>query len=331
MARREERDRPKKKGGFGNFLSTLVIILALGVFCYAGYQLITIYLAYKAGTDEYSALEDQFVVKDKDTEQEQSEGGASGGTGGGTGAERLTEEPLDEDTVENETMADDEWGETVIDENATYLKGKKLQKMENPINFEELLSINTDIIGWLEMEAVDISYPIVQSDDNDYYLHRTFRKQDNFAGSIFLDYLNSPTFSNRNNIVYGHNMKNGSMFGILKQYQDQEKYDKSKYFWIYTPTRIYKYEIFSASVVGTYSDSYQIAFSDRDDFKEFLDQAKMQSMIKTTARVSYNDTVVTLSTCTGDSATRFIVQGKRVRTYESVPRKGGYSSSSVDD
>lgn len=330
MARREERDRPKKKGGFGNFLSTLVIILALGVFCYAGYQLVTIYLAYKAGSDEYSALEDQFVVKDRDTEPGQSDDGASGGSSGGAGAERLTDMFLDEDTVENETMADDEWGDTAIDESATYLRGKKLQKMENPINFDELLAINTDIIGWLEMESVDISYPIVQSDDNDYYLHRTFRKQDNFAGSIFLDYLNNPNFSNRNNIVYGHNMKNGSMFGILKQYQNQEKYDKSKYFWIYTPTRIYKYEIFSASVVGTYSDSYQISFADRDDFKEFLDQAKSQSMIKTTAKVSYNDTVVTLSTCTGDSATRFIVQGKRVRTYESVPRKDGYGDSSVD-
>lgn len=330
MARREERDRPKKKGGFGNFLSTLVIILALGVFCYAGYQLVTIYLAYKAGSDEYSALEDQFVVKDRDTEPGQRDDGASGGSGGGAGAERLTDMFLDEDTVENETMADDEWGDTAIDESATYLRGKKLQKMENPINFDELLAINTDIIGWLEMESVDISYPIVQSDDNDYYLHRTFRKQDNFAGSIFLDYLNNPNFSNRNNIVYGHNMKNGSMFGILKQYQNQEKYDKSKYFWIYTPTRIYKYEIFSASVVGTYSDSYQISFADRDDFKEFLDQAKSQSMIKTTAKVSYNDTVVTLSTCTGDSATRFIVQGKRVRTYESVPRKDGYGDSSVD-
>ncbi len=323
MAERDRRENQKKKGGFGNFLSTLVILVALGVFCYAGYQLITIYFAYKAGSDEYHELEDQFVIKDEEAADQQE--------GGGTPAQRVTEDFDDEEMVENETMAEDDWGDKTIDEMSMLMSGKKLQKMENPINFEELLDINTDIIGWLEMEAIDISYPIVQSDDNDYYLHRTFRRQDNFAGSIFLDYLNNPNFSNRNNIVYGHNMKNGSMFGILKKYQEQENYDKSKYFWIYTPTRIYKYEIFSASVVGTYSDSYQISFANKEDFKDFLDQAKEQSMIKTTANVNFSDTVVTLSTCTGDSATRFIVQGKRVRTYESVPKKGGYGDSEFDE
>lgn len=324
MAGRDRRNDSGKGSRIGSILSTLVIIVALAVFCYAGYQLVTIYFAYKAGSDEYNELEDNFVVKDTQNADEKN------GDGDASGAERLTEDYDEENMVENETMAEDEWGDSSIDENATMLTGKKLQKMENPINFDELLAINTDIIGWLEMESVDISYPIVQSDDNDFYLHRTFRKQDNFAGSIFLDYLNSPNFSNRNNIVYGHNMKNGSMFGILKQYQDQEKYDKSKYFWIYTPTRIYKYEIFSASVVGTYSDSYQIAFANQADFKEFLDQAKQQSMIETTAHVSYNDTVVTLSTCTGDSSTRFIVQGKRVRTYQSVPKAGGYGDSQIE-
>ena len=299
MARKDRDERPKKKGGIGNFISTLVIIVALAVFCYAGYQLITIYFAYKAGTDEYNALEEDYVDGERQTGD------------------------FEEEMAENETMGEDEWGSAVLDE-ARATGGRPLQKMENPINFEELLEINTDIIGWLEMEAVNISYPIVQGDDNDFYLHRTFRKQDNFAGSIFLDYINNPNFSNRNNIVYGHNMRNGSMFGILKQYREQEKYDKSPYFWIYTPTRIYKYEIFAASVVGTYSDSYKVAFADANDFQDFLDKAKKQTMIKTKATVNYRDTVVTLSTCTGDSSTRFIVQGKRVRTYESIPKAGGY-------
>lgn len=277
MAGNRQRDRRgtgqkrRRKRGIGNFISTLVIIIALGVFCYAGYQLVTIYFAYKAGTDEYSELEG-YVNSDRETESFDGE-----------------------NMVENETMAED--GETETDATAGT---KKLQEMENPIDFDSLLAINGDIIGWLEMEALDITYPIVQGEDNEYYLHRTFRNQENFAGSIFLDYVNNPDFYNRNSIVYGHNMKNGSMFGTLKQYGEQETYDKSPYFWIYTPDKIYKYEIFACGVVGAYSDCYKTVFSGEEDFMNFINLAKSQSYIDTGVDVKYGDTVVTLSTCTGD-------------------------------
>lgn len=296
--RRGTGQKRRRKRGIGNFISTLVIIIALGVFCYAGYQLVTIYFAYKAGTDEYSELEG-YVNSDRETESFDGE-----------------------NMVENETMAED--GETETDATAGT---KKLQEMENPIDFDSLLAINGDIIGWLEMEALDITYPIVQGEDNEYYLHRTFRNQENFAGSIFLDYVNNPDFYNRNSIVYGHNMKNGSMFGTLKQYGEQETYDKSPYFWIYTPDKIYKYEIFACGVVGAYSDCYKTVFSGEEDFMNFINLAKSQSYIDTGVDVKYGDTVVTLSTCTGDSETRFIVQGKRVRTYQSVPKAGGYEET----
>ena len=183
------------------------------------------------------------------------------------------------------------------------------------------------MIGWLEMEAVDtINYPIVQGEDNDYYLHRTFQRTDNFAGSIFMDYMNKSNFGQRNTIVYGHNMKNGSMFGSLKNYRDQEVYKKSPYFWIYTPTRIYKYEIFSCAEVDKFGQDYQITFRDKEDFQEFIYHAQDQSLYDTGVDVDYTDTVVTLSTCTGNEATRFIVQGKRVRTYQAVPKAGGYET-----
>ena len=230
--------------------------------------------------------------------------------------------------AENEPMDPEEWGNDAHLKPGDGTNGKPLEKMENPINFDELLAINDEIIGWLEVEALDISYPVVQASDNDVYLHRTFRKQDNFAGSIFLDCVNRSDFSNRNSVIYGHNMKNGSMFGTLKKFQEQETYDKSPYFWVYTPTRIYKYEIFSTSIVGTYSDSYQVVFQNSAEFQKFLNLAKEQTMVETKAQVNFTDTVVTLSTCTGDSSTRFIVQGKRVRTYESVPKAGGYETES---
>lgn len=301
MADRNRR-KEKKRGGVGNALSTLVIIIALGVFCYAGYQLITIYLDYKVGTDEYGKLEE-----------------LADGT-------KTTEGFDAEEMEENNTMGD-QWGDAVLDEAAA---GKKFEEMENPIDFDSLKEINEDVIGWLEMEAIDINYPIAQAGDNNYYLHRTIQKTDNFAGSIFLDYQNHKNFGDRNSIIYGHNMKNGSMFGTLRKYREQETYDKSPYFWVYTPDFIYKYEIFSCAEVDVYSKDYQITFRTRESFEEFLERCKDQSLVENDVEVEYGDTVITLSTCTGNEATRFIVQGKRVRTYKAVPKAGGYEETEAE-
>ena len=135
-----------------------------------------------------------------------------------------------------------------------------------------------------------------------------------------MDYMNKSNFGQRNTIIYGHNMKNGSMFGSLKDYRDKAVYDKSPYFWIYTPNRIYKYEIFSCTEVDKFGMNYQITFRDKEDFQEFIYQAKEQSLYDTGVDVDYTDTIVTLSTCTGNDATRFVVQGKRVRTYQAVQK-----------
>ena len=290
--------RKKKTGGIGNVISTLILLIAIGIFCFAAWKLVTIYLDYKTGVDEYTALE-EYADNEKVTEG------------------------LDDTMDVNDTMGD-EWGDAELTEHSG---SNRFENMENPIDFDSLQEINPDVIGWLEMEAVDtINYPIVQGEDNDYYLHRTFQRTDNFAGSIFMDYMNKSNFGQRNTIVYGHNMKNGSMFGSLKNYRDQEVYKKSPYFWIYTPTRIYKYEIFSCAEVDKFGQDYQITFQDKEDFQEFIYHAQDQSLYDTGVDVDYTDTVVTLSTCTGNEATRFIVQGKRVRTYQAVPKVGGYAT-----
>ena len=290
--------RKKKKGGIGNVISTLILLIAIGIFCFAAWKLVTIYLDYKTGVDEYTALE-EYANNEKVTEGL-------------------------EDTMDvNDTMGD-EWGDAELTEHSG---SNRFENMENPIDFDSLQEINPDVIGWLEMEAVDtINYPIVQGEDNDDYLHRTFQRTDNFAGSIFMDYMNKSNFGQRNTIIYGHNMKNGSMFGSLKDYRDQEVYNKSPYFWIYTPTRIYKYEIFSCAEVDKFGQNYQITFQDKEDFQEFIYHAQDQSLYDTGVDVDYTDTVVTLSTCTGNEATRFIVQGKRVRTYQVVPKSEGYET-----
>lgn len=181
------------------------------------------------------------------------------------------------------------------------------------VDFAALQGVNPDVVGWIYIEALDgISYPVVQGEDNEEYLHTTYEKNYNFAGTIFIDYENSRDFSDCNTLVYGHNMKNGSMFGRLKNFsEDQTTYEKSKYFWIFTPEKDYRYEIISAYTTGVNSDTYTLFKGPGDEFQEYLDTIKGYSEIETDdTELTIKDRIVTLSTCTGNDATRYVVQGR---------------------
>ena len=186
----------KKQKKRGNPLWTLVFLAALAVFCFSGYKLIGIYLDYKTGTDEYRDLQ-QYTTEITKTPE--------------TPAPTKTEEPQTESEPAEPSEPEPE--------PLSYPTEPPLA-----VDFESLKAINPDVKGWLYIEALDISYPVVQGPDNDAYLHTTYEGTSNFAGSIFLDYQNQDDFSDGNTIVYGHNMKNLSMFGKLKQMKEQEKY-----------------------------------------------------------------------------------------------------------
>lgn len=183
------------------------------------------------------------------------------------------------------------------------------------VDFDTLKSVNPDVVGWIYIEALDnINYPVVQGDDNETYLHTTYENNYNFAGTIFVDYENSSDFSDCNTLIYGHNMKNGSMFGNLRKFtEDQSTYEKSKYFWILTPEKNYRYEIISAYTTGVNSDTYTLFKGPGEEYLNYLNTIQGYSEIKTEAtELTVKDKIVTLSTCTGNEATRFVVQGKQV-------------------
>ena len=189
------------------------------------------------------------------------------------------------------------------------------------IQFEELQKENPDIKAWLRFDNYDdvhISYPILYSGDDDTYLRSDIYGNYHIAGCIFLEGLNHPDFSDYHSIVYGHNMRNLSMFGKLKQFRDQAVFDSDAYFWVYTPEKIYKYEIFSCQEVGATSETYQLQFSDKKKFQEYIDSCFERSVLKRDIEVTSDDKIVTLSTCTGNSETRFLVQGKLIETYKAV-------------
>ncbi len=167
--------------------------------------------------------------------------------------------------------------------------------------------------GWLYIEALDISYPVVQGPDNDAYLHTTYEGTSNFAGSIFLDYQNQGDFSDGNTIVYGHNMKNLSMFGKLKQIKEQEKYKDSVYFWMMTPESNDVYQIFSAFYTEADSDVYTMYSGGGEAFAQYLANMAARSEIPVEQPpMDENSHIITLSTCAASDTTgRFVVMGVR--------------------
>ena len=282
--------RKKRRTTFGDIMSTLLMLIALVVFIFSGYTLYGFYKEYQKGSNEYDNLESSYASDEGESE--------------------------DLDALEDEAALQDISGREVAN---IIWDGKELTvpTMKNPIDFSELQQVNEDIAGWLRIRALDISYPVVQGEDNDYYLHRTFEKEDNFAGCLFVNCDNDRYFTDQNTIIYGHNMKNGSMFGKLKQFREEETYNKSKYFWMFTPDLIFQYRIFSAMVVNKTGLAYQTFYSD-EDFDEWINKAFEGSEVENSGiQVTSDDHVVTLSTCTGDDSTRFVVMGKLVQIYAS--------------
>ena len=185
------------------------------------------------------------------------------------------------------------------------------------IDFEGLQAVNPDVIAWIDIPGLSISYPVVQGTDNAYYLHHLFTGEYNSSGSIFADWHNQPDFADPNTIVYGHNMKNGSMFGTLSHYQDQALWEASPYFYLYVPGKVLKYQIFSCYAGYVGSEAYTYAFPEETDFQNFLERIRSYAGYDTGVEVGETDRVVTLSTCVSSRRDyRYIVHGKLTEEIE---------------
>ena len=184
------------------------------------------------------------------------------------------------------------------------------------VDFEKLLEMNSDVVGWIRFdEPSEINYPVVQGRDNEEYLKRTFEANTNKLGTLFVDVNNPGDFSGRNTFIYGHNMKNGSMFAPLLKYKNDSFYKEHPYFYIYTPDgKVRTYEIFSAGVVKDTSDSYIMDYADDAAFQTYIDYIKQQSAYPTSAEVTTASKIVSLSTCTNvRDDERFLVHGVMIK------------------
>ncbi|MBQ7065927.1 MAG: class B sortase [Lachnospiraceae bacterium] len=174
------------------------------------------------------------------------------------------------------------------------------------VNFDELQKINPDVVGWIYISDSKVNYPILKSSDNSDYLTKTFEGKENSSGSIFMDCRNMSDFSNDNTIIYGHNMKNGSMFHILNSYAEEAFYKEGRQIIITTKNWQKSFHIISAHTASTSSQCYTLSFENLIDYEAYLKAEAAYSQYETE---SYEVTkkTITLSTCRGSSGKRFVL------------------------
>ncbi|MCC6095645.1 MAG: class B sortase [Eubacterium sp.] len=277
----EQMQKKKKKVGDGVLI--FGIILCVAVMAFSLYQIVRTAMAYRAGEEEYSSLRQYTTPQSGD------------GGGGDESVSARSSEALS--AVSVSAGAQDNTGEVPIS-----------------VDWNSLKAINDDIVGWLYIGALDLSYPVTHYTDNDFYLHRTFEKNDNFAGSIFEEYQNSADFNDPNTIIYGHNMKNGSMFGKLAQLE--QKYTDDANIWLLTPSGNYCYRIFSMKKAAISDETYTLFIGTDEKFVNWCSSMKSSSDINLGDDFSFDtdSKVLTLSTCTTDSGHRFVVQAVRTES-----------------
>ena len=180
------------------------------------------------------------------------------------------------------------------------------------MDFSALREVNEDVLGWILIPGTKLSYPLVQGEDNSYYLNRTWRKSRNSVGAIFLECTNNRDLSDFNTIIYGHRMNNRSMFGTLKYYKDLSYWEDHPTVYIADDNGSHTYEIFAAYEVSVTGDTYLLGLSSDTSKQSFIDFCLSQSVIDTGVVPSVYDSILTLSTCTGNGHdTRWVVQAVR--------------------
>lgn len=165
------------------------------------------------------------------------------------------------------------------------------------IDWETLKQTNPDVVGWLYCEGTPINYPIVQRDDNEYYLTRGFDRKKSAGGALFLDCRNNIAALDENLIVYGHRMKDDSMFGTIPQYAEEDYLLLHPTMYLLTPEQNYRVELFACRTVHSEEKYFETSFESKTAFQRYLNKAVEQSYWQPEAKPGTDNPTLTLATC----------------------------------
>lgn len=196
---------------------------------------------------------------------------------------------------------------------ATAAPTEEAEKPEIPIDFASLQAENSEIYAWIQILDTAIDYPVVQRvGDDSYYLEHTIDGTEGLPGSIYTETQTSMDFSDYNTVIYGHKMKNGTMFGTLTQYADPEYMEAHPEIYIYTPDHIFTYEVFAAVTYDNRHILNSFDFSTTEGRQAYLDSIQsvrnFSTHIREDVQVGTEDHILTLSTCNGNDDQRFLLE-----------------------
>ena len=208
---------------------------------------------------------------------------------------------------QSEKMLEEISKKVVIDNNTENIEDKY------KVDFTALKEQNSDTVGFIKVENTEIEYPIVKSSDNDYYLNHSFDKSYNSAGWIFMNYINNLDGNDKNIVVFGHNRRDGSMFGSLKNILNEDWYNNENNLLIPFITENEKcmYRVFSIYRIEN-EDYYIKSDFEDEEFSDFLNTIKSRSMKDFNVDVNSEDKILTLSTCADNNQYRVVLHAKKI-------------------
>ena len=187
------------------------------------------------------------------------------------------------------------------------------QWADRKIDWKKLKKTNPDIIAWIVVPGTKIDYPVLSCHRWNEYLHKDYEGKDSRPGSIFVQPETAKDFSDFHTFIYGHNMRNKSMFGSLHKFEDESFFKKHKKIYVFQPGRAMRYTVFAAGGSRDGSETYRTDYKDRKAKEDWLRMIRSESYIKTEKKVTADDIILTLSTCAngGTRSSRYTVHGVR--------------------
>jgi len=183
------------------------------------------------------------------------------------------------------------------------------------VNFPYLQEQYPNVVAWLIQEGTDLNHPIMQAEDNDFYLERLYNNRNNKGGSLFLDSGNQKDFVDANSYIYGHNMKSGDMFTVLGNFRQHLFYEDHSTVYLYTPEKDFEIQLVAGYTLDSAVETPPLHFADEDSFDNYLNDVKRRSFFYSTVKLEYEDQIMYLATCTNRAQTeRFVIVGKLVQT-----------------
>lgn len=192
-------------------------------------------------------------------------------------------------------------------------KNEDENKEEYTVDFNKLKEQNNETVAWIKVNNTSVEYPVVRATNNSFYLNHSFDKSENLAGWIFADYRNKFDGKDKNIVVYGHNMRDGSMFGSMKNILTSKWYNnKENYNIIFNiEGENCIYEVFSVYKIEAEDYYIKTKFSDNKEFEEFINTIKKRSVKNFDINVSKDDSILTLSTCANNNKYRVVLHAKK--------------------